>query len=111
MYANYDLALAPAGVRTRIYPNGNSGVPISHLLVVRQANDPADAAGSIQGYHRVVRYQPSLVANSPFDDIAFGTQRPVTLVAVHACTQHALTYAGQSLARSLITTHATSSNR
>jgi hypothetical protein len=71
MYANYDLALAPAGVRTRIYPNGNSGVPISHLLVVRQANDPADSAGSIQGYHRVVRYQPSLVATSPFDDIAY----------------------------------------
>jgi hypothetical protein len=71
MYANYDLAHAPGAVRTRIYPNGNNGVPISHLLVVSQPNDPADAAGLIQGYHRVARYQPSLVAVTPFDDIAY----------------------------------------
>jgi hypothetical protein len=58
-------------VRTRIYSNGNKGIPISHLLVARQVNDPADSAGSIQGYHhRVARYQPSLVAATPFDDVA-----------------------------------------
>jgi hypothetical protein len=55
MHGNYDLALAPGVVRTRIYSSGNNVVPISHLLVVRQVNDPADAAGSIQGHHRVVR--------------------------------------------------------
>ena len=49
MCGNYDLALAPGGVRTRIYSNGNDGAPISHLLVARQVNDPADTAGSIQG--------------------------------------------------------------
>jgi hypothetical protein len=67
---NHDLALAPGVVQTRVCSNGNNGVPISHLLVVRQVNDPADSAGSIQGHHRVARCQPSLVAATPFDEVA-----------------------------------------
>jgi hypothetical protein len=67
MYANYELANAPQVVRTRIYPNGNNGVPIGHLLLVAQPN----AATIIQGYHRVTRYEPSLVGTSPFDDVAY----------------------------------------
>ncbi len=35
MCGDYDLALTPSGVRTRIYSNGNNSVPISHLLVAR----------------------------------------------------------------------------
>jgi hypothetical protein len=73
----------------------------------RQPNDPADAAGSIQGYHRVVRYQPSLVANSPFDDIAYAFlgdvrngQAPHTVVWDDACAsshrrQHGPTSCGR----------------
>jgi hypothetical protein len=67
MYANYELANAPQVVRTRIYPNGNNGVPIGHLLLVAQPN----VAPVIQGYHRVTRYKPSLVGTSPFDDVAY----------------------------------------
>ncbi len=55
MDGNYDLALAPGVVRTRIYSSGNNVVPISYLLVVRQVNDPADTAGAIQGHHPLLR--------------------------------------------------------
>jgi hypothetical protein len=97
MYANYDLAHGPHAVRTQIYPNGNSGVPISHLLSVRTANDPANGPGTIQGYHRVTRYQPSLVGQSPFDNIAYAFlgdvrngQAPHTVIWDDACFNRAV---------------------
>ena len=71
MYDNYILARAPLDIRNDLYPSGNSGVPIAHLLLTIQANDPVDAPGVIQGYHRLSRYQPSLVSATPFDNVAY----------------------------------------
>ena len=69
MYANYYLTASntPQAVRDRIFASGNNRVPIGHLLLVRPANAAADDPGTIQGFHRVVRYQASLVLATPFD--------------------------------------------
>lgn len=87
MYANYALARSPLEIRNSLYPSGNSGIPIAHLLLTVQPNDPVHAPGVIQGYHRLTRYQPSLVSASPFDNVAYaflgdvqGGQAPHTVV-------------------------------
>jgi len=73
MYANYALTAAntPQAVRDRIFANGNNGVPIGHLLLIRPANAAVDNPGTIQGFHRIVRYQASLVRATPFDGTGY----------------------------------------
>jgi hypothetical protein len=73
IYNNYTInpINTPAVVHSRILTNGNNGVPINHLLVVQPTGAPADEPGTIQGFHRAVRYEPSLVGATPFDNIGY----------------------------------------
>jgi hypothetical protein len=63
IYANYSITVAntPAVVREKIFSNGNNGTPIGEALLIRPPGADAADPGRIQGYHRIVRYSPSLV--------------------------------------------------
>jgi hypothetical protein len=41
------------------------------VLLVRPANAAADDPGTIQGFHRVIRYEPSLVGTTAFDNVGY----------------------------------------
>lgn len=73
IYDNYVLTNAntPAVVRGRIFSNGNSGVPIGHVLLVRHFTAGPDDPGTIQGFHRCVRYEAGLMNPTPFDDVGY----------------------------------------
>ena len=61
----------PAEVRNRVFANGNTGVPIGHVLLVRPATAAAGDPGTIQGFHRTVRYAAGLGGATPFDNVGY----------------------------------------
>ena len=73
IYDKYAITQAntPTVVRDRIFANGNNGVPIGHALLVYPANAGVDDPEKIQGFHRAVRFQPGLIAQTVFDDVGY----------------------------------------
>ena len=71
VFSNYEVTAinTPAVVRDNIFTAGNSGTPIGQVLLV--APPGTAAPGFVQGYHRIVRYQPSLVGANTFDNISY----------------------------------------
>ena len=70
VFSNYEVTAinTPAVIRDNIFTAGNSGTPIGQVLLV--APPGTAAPGFIQGYHRIFRYQPSLVGATTIDNVA-----------------------------------------
>ena len=91
VYAHYSVpavnALTPAELRAKIYASSASGVPIAHALLVWPYPNGPDDPGTIQGFHRLVRYEAGLAHPTPFDNIGYAFmgdlidgQAPISIV-------------------------------
>lgn len=90
-FHEYDAAVnSPADLRNKVYAGGNAGAAHSHVMLVREGGtttNPGGSPGSIVLYHRLVRYEPRLGQNTPFNNMAYafmgdvvGAQAPATVV-------------------------------
>ena len=62
----------PAALRDKVYSNGNEGLFMAHLVLVREATAQVDDPGRVTLYHHAGRYTPLLGRPaSPFDNEGF----------------------------------------